>query len=197
MLYRLDTPMENPLMTKMTFTDYVTSCVRGMKNCDKWVVNPKWRFMITLNPKVILPDGIDDYNNQLQTLKKIFISISGGTTPAALRFFVEYGDYNRLHWHIQVDLGTKRNSYTFWRVTIPKLVKEYYYKISSYHCYLDEYLNKEILPEWIHNNPIQGYESLDEARVIFEPELWERGVVNEVFGGSQAEPSHKGTVDEK
>lgn len=188
--------MANQLMDKMTFSDYVTSCVKGMKNCDKWVVERKYRFMLTLNPKVTLPDGIDDYNSQLLSLQRIFKSISGGT-PAVLRFIVEYGNRNRLHWHIQVDLGTKRNYYTFWRMTVPKITEEYYYKISGYHVYLDEYLNKEVLPEWIHGNPIDGYESLDEARVIFEPELWNRGGTNEVFRDSQSEPSQKGTTDEK
>lgn len=137
----------------------------------KETIKQPLKMMLTLNPIISnVPLKIDErifYNKQLELLDNIFSTLFQNKKNVPTIIFVsEWGKTKeRLHWHILIDLKTERNKYTFWKSTMGRLKPHYYWKITNWHAYLSEYLEKDTSKPWLVLNPICGYATLPDALI--------------------------------
>lgn len=111
---------------------------------DKWqmAINGIYdRFMITWCPMEKLDDIQENLYGHHLLLQSIFKKAR--TRGIEAEFTCEYGDTNRLHYHIVLMFRSKSALYTFNKTIYHKLRKAGFVKKSDYHGNLPEYLLKE------------------------------------------------------
>lgn len=99
------------------------------------------RFMITWCPELCKKDKQRNLIANHLTLKEIFKDARKYGIEA--EFTVEYGNTDRLHYHIIIMCRNKSSYYSFNRCIYYKLGKVGFLKKSPYHENLKAYLNKE------------------------------------------------------